>query len=309
MTDRTDAALDELVPSCADEEEDWEDVLARSAAPKHRYRRRTLTLLGPVAIAAAAVLAITSPWQGGPTILQKARAGIGAPGADTVIYERFGDARGSLRLWLQGGTQTRSFRSLAEYVVPENLVGRSVPAAPWGNALRVIHSRVVRDEIGGVLGPRHVTEAYVYQDYTNTLIRFTQKPTALTAFDFDPVARIRSALVSGRARVTGSTMLHGKRVERIVVVMHDADGHTGSATYYADARTYTPVEIVYHHARALEYPYVPVFDDTVNGDVAFGVAAYDYLPATPHNLTLADIRTSHPGARVVCAQEFGVPDC
>ena len=308
MTDRTDAVLDELVPSCEDEQEDWEDVLARSTT-RTRYRRATLMLLVPAAVAAAVALAITSPWQGGPTILEKASAAIGAPTSDTVIYERFGDARGSLRLWLQGGAQTRSFRSLTEYPVPERLIGQTIPAAPWGNALRVVRSRVVRDEIGGVLGPKHVTEAFVYQDYTNTLIRYTQKPTALTVLDFDPVARIRSALDSGRAKVTGSTVVHGKQVQRIVVDMRDADGHPGTATYYADARTYTPVEIVYHHARALEYPYVPVFDNTVRDDVAFGVAAYEYLPATPHNLTLADMRKSHPEAHVVCAQEFGVPDC
>jgi len=98
MSDRDiEDVLDRLVGSLDDEIGDWDDVLERSREPSHPVeegrggkrrwvrRGRWLPLLaGAVAVTALAALAIISPWQRGPSILDRAAAVIVSPAANQV---------------------------------------------------------------------------------------------------------------------------------------------------------------------------------------------------------------------------------
>lgn len=318
------------------ETSDWEDVLARLAEGQavDTSRRSWITnrfwmAAAIVACAAVAVvlLAVTSLWPNGPNIVGRAAAAIGAATPQQVLYERStfesigskglwigphgGLGRGSFQLWVAGGTGTRSFRSVTQTVIPHLIVrgGIEAPAAPWGNALMTLHPGRQTQEIGGILGPEHVVEAEVYEPQRREIVRYTQAPTGINAISFDPLAVIRQALSTGHAKSTGRTRVAGREVERIELTMRDIDNTSGTATYYVDARDETPVEVIFHHTRQIEYPYLPIFDPTVAGGIAYHFKAFRYLPSTAANLRLTNIQALHPYAKRVCGTEFGLPDC
>jgi hypothetical protein len=108
----------------------------------------------------------------------------------------------------------------------------------------------------------------------------------------DPVDVLRSAILEGRARVTGTTRVAGRTVQRIDIHLPQqlpADapplppGHPvfhAEAHAYVEPKTLHPVEIVFGRQR-------------------FRFLAYEYLPATTSNLALTDIHAQHPHARIL----------
>ena len=294
-------------------------------------RIRPLALLATtLALSAALALAITAPWQGGPSILAKASAAISAPAGAQVLYEQMtfrsptivnyrnpllrltpmGRAgNGSFKLWLELSGSERSFRSITHIVLPARKGGIPAPTAPWGYGTTRLKAGPHTLEVGGLLGPKHVIEADVYQPAGNRIVRYTHAPTAIRSTSFEPVALIQQALGDKQALLAGPTRLNGQKVERIDLTIHDVDYGNGSATYYIDARTFRPVEVVFHHAIGVGYPDLPLFQSGVTTNVVFHFVAYRYLPATSANLALTNIHTQHPDAKVICGAEFGGRDC
>ena len=334
--------LDRAFPT-RHEPDDWTDVLARlvgdtdaaeqAASVPPPARRRAIQRLGrtgvafaALAAAALAALTVTTPWKSGPSLVERAAAAISAANADQVIYERstfenvrpqgkpFGLKRlpsHSFQLWVSGGQAPQTFRALTQTVIPR-LVGQKgnvlAPSAPWGNALRTLHSGTNTQEVGGRLGRRHVIEADVYQPEKNVIVRYTQAPTAISAISFDPIALIRNALTTGHAHGHGHAIVNGQNLQRIELTMRDIDGTTGNATYFVDAQQ-KPVEIVFHHTRDVRFPYLPIFDPTVPGGIALRFTVFRYLPAAQANRRLTSVTAQHPTAKLVCGTEFGLPDC
>ncbi len=334
--------LDRAYPT-RHEPDDWTDVLARLVGDTNAAeqatsvppptRRRAIQRLGRTGVAfaalaaAATALTLTTPWKAGPSLVERAAAAISAANSDQVIYERstftnvgprgkpFGLRRlprHSSQLWVSGGAAPQTFRSLTQILIPRliGLKGKVIkaPSAPWGNALRTLHSGPNTQEVGGRLGSRHVIEADVYQPEKNVIVRYTQAPTAISAISFDPIALIRNALTTGHAHAHGHAIIDGQNLQRIELAMRDIDGTTGNATYFVDAQQ-KPVEIVFHHTRDVRFPYLPIFDPTVPGGVALRFTVFRYLPATPANRRLTSITAQHPTATLVCGTEFGLPDC
>jgi hypothetical protein len=323
--------LDRIVPRRLERAE-WEDVLeraarapARAASPAHPWRVPALGSATLVAAAVIAVLLVAPPWRGGPSVVARAAAAVSAPpgqileeratvttararciGGGVVGVACAGPAPLSIHVWVQGAGRMRPFRAVLRRPLPPGL-RRSIeiPAAPFGNALARHTGRAVVTEIGGTLGRAHVDETLVYQAYSHRLIRFTQAPTAIASDSFDPVALVRAALAAGHAQVVGLAVVDGRRVREIDLRLRDVDGHEGRATYDVDRTTYAPVRIVYHGADIVSFPFGPVFDPGT-GDL---VVRFSTFRVVPWMRSLVDIRARHPRAKVVCGQEFGLPDC
>jgi hypothetical protein len=231
-------------------------------------------------VAAAAVLTISAPWRGGPSVLERASAAIRAPSASQVLSMHFRERRsgccrelggGDALVWVDGSTP-RHFRAL--------FPGAGAPF----------------DEGGGTLSGRSVRSLYRYDRRTNTLQRLSTGSRVSTT-DWDPVAIVREALDDGRAHVTGQTTVAGKPAIRIVLSLRDRRGVPGTAVYYVHPKTYRPIEIDYPRLVELRFPFEPVFGNGIY-KVRLTFLGFRYLPATPENLKLADIRALHPTARV-----------
>jgi hypothetical protein len=331
-------SLVRLVPARREEPE-WDDILKRldrgTSQPVVRPRGRVvpLTWLMPttalVATLVVVVLVALSPWSGSPSVLSKAEAAIAVAAPGQVLYERaeitsqlspvclpsvpHGQCKApSIRIevWVEGGTGTRHFRAVTRDALPPGLRRRPVelPAGPFGNALERHTGRVILTEVGGVLGRTHVKEALVFRP-PNTLVRFTQAPTAITSDSFDPVALVRQALSTGHAHVAGTTTIEHRRLRVIEVRLNGLDGYSGEATYYVDRKTYAPFRIVYHHVDFLQFPFSPVFDKSAPAGITVRFLVFRQLSATPALRAQTDITKMHKRATTICGVEFGLPDC
>ena len=295
-----EAVLDRLVRVPDDEIGDWNDVLTRSGVPagsserQHRRRpstRRALVLLAPVAVVALIALTVTSPWKGGPTILERAAAAVPTPTASQILYEsiavHFGTSPTSshsarLQIWL-AGSAPRSFRVVLD--------GPAL-ATPVDTGARIGSTEGLNySKTFGVLDP----------------VPF-QAPVAEA--ELNPAAFIRAAVAAGRARIDGRSTIAGRQVIRIVVPSRLSGDTVGSTRYFVDAHTYEPGRVVVTadvpNGAALGFPmaslvslpfgefpspsrpYVLVFDFT----------RFRYLAPTAANRGLTDIRAQHPGAEV-----------
>src|ERR1700749_1929148 len=93
MNDRdVRAVLYRLIPSLAGEG-DWDDVVRRSATPvrlvsRRRARPRSATLIAAaIVLVSITALVVSTPWRGGPTVLERAGAAISAPAGSHVLHE------------------------------------------------------------------------------------------------------------------------------------------------------------------------------------------------------------------------------
>jgi hypothetical protein len=319
--------LDRAYPPSS-ETEDWDDVLARLRPTPARRRYRLIAVATALAVAATIALVVTSPWQGGPTILDKASAALAAP-AGQVIYEstRF-PATGSLcvvsttpwmrkhgcpayvsrtQLWVEGGTSgARTFRAVTSAELPKKAVGAPASLAPFGSALVRIPSRHLVIETGGTIVGAHVRDVLVRLNGQDVITKYTQAPTAVAATTFDPVELIRNAFRRGHAQLEGATMLRGRKVERIAVELA-SDGEQQAATYYVDASSFEPVEIVFRKG-APGFPFGAPFG-TLSTHATLLFTAFRYLPATKMTLRETSLPAQHPHLKIVCGVEFGLPDC
>jgi hypothetical protein len=108
----------------------------------------------------------------------------------------------------------------------------------------------------------------------------------------DPYGRIRQAIDDGTAHVEGRTVLDGQTVERIRIDCVDTKFPGCDPLYwYVDPETFLPM-------RTLAGPGVrpgPGASCTAECYVQ-DFLTYEYLPGTPANRALADIRAQHPDA-------------
>jgi hypothetical protein len=186
----------------------------------------------------------------------------------------------------------------------------TVVTCPNGHCQRVVW------ETGGTLSA-HRTLTLLRYDPTRNLLHDTPAAPSIGYLAYDPLATIRDALNAGTAHVESRGTLDGKPVITIDVPIHDVLGTPGTATYIVDANTYRPIRMIIHHVRGLllplglSLPLVPTFDTPGSPfapiETVITFTAYTYLPATAHNLALANIRALHPTAKITAAPYFAPP--
>ena len=304
-------ALDELVPP-SDEIAEWDDVLARSAAPGRRTWAPTRRILVAAACAAVALgaFAIAGPWRAGSSIVDRAAAAITPPSAHEILYESIGIRirpprrvppgfrsrfpilwTGSAHVWLDGAAPRRFRVTMSgRFLYPKPMSARP-------------------GELGGTLDGFN---GLVYDAASRTLLA--------VAFDFrvtqrvlDPAAFIRTALTTHHARVLGSTTIGGREAIRILLRARIFDRFEDLATYYIDAKTYRPIRVVIN---SLDFdptpsgpslPGMPLTSLTTlqratlpsfGGQYVFDFREYRYLPPTDTSRAQSDIRAVHPHAKI-----------
>ena len=113
-------------------------------------------------------------------------------------------------------------------------------------------------------------------------------------FPVDPVADLRRSLTAGTAHDEGKTKLDGRTVKRIRIDPDTRCALPGCPRqpfyWYVDPKTFQPV--------GMEGPggIAPAGRPFVRLHVVVRFLAFDYLPRTPANLGLTDIRAQHPNA-------------
>jgi hypothetical protein len=126
-----------------------------------------------------------------------------------------------------------------------------------------------------------------YDPATNTIDQTTStKAAGLSeqAATDDPLTQIKQALQDGQARVLGTATVEGTATYEVQLA--DKNGFDAqSLIAYVDQSSYRPIQIA---------------DPQSNGTtVDLSVAAFEYLPATPANLSLLSLTARYPSARVV----------
>jgi hypothetical protein len=336
MTDREiRALLDPLVERFEDEVGDWEDVLERAAepAPAARRRRRPrlalprrgrgVLLFGAAgAVTALVLLAVTAPWRGGPSVLDRAAAAIASPGPGQILFESITihgtptvppeRLRALLPHWLPGvprppyrlvahvnvwiaGASPYSFRLTEDGSQSGHLGGRSATM------------RLRSTEIGGTLG---AVQGLGYDAAAQVLY-----PVAFDSpvgrLQLDVAGLIRQAITSGRAKVDGTAVVHGRSVVRIRLVAEVYGRLRTVALYFVDATTYQPVRVEINAIEPLFYQAIPGFpllyltsiqDGSIPGMLGRYVLDFDDyrdLAPTAANKRLTSIDAAHPRAKIV----------
>jgi hypothetical protein len=242
--------------------------------------------LAVVAGATAAALLVSAPWSSSPGFLEKAQAAL-TPPAGTILHQKWEltststdpactVTRGPNEIWIDQ-TPPHRYRALLNDLPPHPL--------PPPRALAC--ASPTPSELGGTFD-------------TGETLRFVP-PNTLTVnplqfvFPLDPVKELREAISEGRAHDEGETQLDGRTVERIRI---DAPpgcpvpGCSREPSYaYVDPDTFAPVQVESPHG----------YITTAGGPVVrlhmvWRTLTFEYLPRTPANLALADIRAQHPNA-------------
>lgn len=297
--------LDQHTPPRLNETGDWSQVLADAGVVEYRSRtgektrryggRRVRAFVLAVVVALATSLTSVALLGGGSSILDRASAAISVS-PDQVLHERivFTGEIGSNELWIQGAAPSQ-YRLLANRPGDQSCISGPL----W------------RDyEQGGALGARS-SRTDLYDPRTNTIKRARFGPTG--TLPFDPATAIRRSLASGHAHVEGKRTVNGKLV---IVIQLDSlvndgigwgvrAGGEGTATVLVDPRTYTPVQIAFHHVDGVSANLgTPVFHTGsdwagTSGTIIERFTVFERLPATTANLRLASLSAQHPTARRV----------
>jgi hypothetical protein len=243
-------------------------------------RRPGRTALGFAAVAGAAAVAlfVSSPWKTPPGFLEQVQAAITPPRAGTVLHVKL-----VMTDRLVGCTVTQpAYEAWAELSPPHNYRAfthlGSTDRCKAGTSI----------EYGGEPASR---KSLVFLP-PNTLATSQLFAYELDA-DPDPYGRIRQAIDDATAHLEGRTVLDdGRTVERIRLDCNHSKFPTCDPTYvYVDPETFLPV-------RSLSGPGVrpgPGASCTSECYIQ-DFQTYQYLPATPANRALADIRAQHPNA-------------
>ena len=254
-----------------------------------RAPSRVLLVTASLSVAAALALVVSAPWSDSPGLLEEAQAALTAP-PDTIRHEK----------WEVTSTSTEPACTVTRG--PSELWTDTMPPYRWRLLLRhlpMLEEDVRPDvsepdcwsgvtyELGGTAKPVCTAAG------CESVLRFVAPNTlrvsgVVPALLPDPVQGLREAIEEGRAHDEGTTQLGGRTVERIRLDPPpecDADGVCLPPAYaYVDPATFYPVEI--HN---------PEFRG-VRSVMRF--LTFEYLPRTPANLALTDIRAQHPDATV-----------
>jgi hypothetical protein len=305
--------LHRLVGDLDDEAADWKDVLSRAAAPQQllvpkRSRPRFLAAGAAVAAAAAVAVVIAGPWEGGPSILDRAAAAILTPSPNQILYERIAFRPSGIvhmghlptvpiEVWVDGAPGG-AFRITTESPPP-------FPGVP-GKTYRP--SPLTPVETGGHVGS---SDGLSYTLSNGTLFA-SPFFAPITKGKLDPAEYVKESLTSGRATVDGTTIIRGRRVVRIRILGRPEFKTETTALFFVDAHTYRPVRIELNaslpFSSRVGYPLTCFTYGMAYGcgpmPGAHAMWVYDftdyrYLPRTAANLKLTRIRAMHPKAKIV----------
>ena len=245
---------------------------------------RVFLITASLSAAAVLALVVCAPWRHSQGFLEEAQAAL-TPPPDTIDYAKWEVTytytkpactvtRGPTELWVDTLPPYR-WRVLLRDLAPFDEPKVSEPACWKG----------VTSEFGGTSQP--VCTAAGCQPTLrfvapNTL-RVSQGPVSVFP---DPAHTFRDAIRYGLAHDEGTTKLGGRTVERVRFgppACHTNHSFCPPPTYaYVDPQTFYPIEI-----------HQPEFQG-VRSVVRF--LTFEYLPRTPENLKLTNIRAQHPHA-------------
>jgi hypothetical protein len=241
-------------------------------------RSRLILTAATLSIATAVALVFTAPWNNSPGFLERAQAAL-TPPAGTFVHQKWEwtttmteprcrVTNGPNEMWID---QTPPHRYRGLTILSRDPCATGTPR-----------------EGGGTLDTKEAL-AFVPPD--------TLRSTELGYFGPpDPVAALRQAISEGRAHDEGITQLDGRTVRRIRVDGPEecpTPGCEGDPEYhYVDPQTFYPIQVESPHGYAIPSPGDPV----VRFHSVLRWLTYEYLPGTPANRALADIRAQHPNA-------------
>ncbi len=145
--------------------------------------------------------------------------------------------------------------------------------------------RVIKEgvEFAGNLNGSTVSS---YDAATNSIYTGIEHPPSHTPVD--QPATLRSLIASGQAQVTGSTVVDGVPADVLSLTNQPAGGGLENGTFDVAKSDYRPLLVQTTVACAQgQCPETMRYE------------TYEYLPATPANLALLDLRAQHPQAKVV----------
>jgi hypothetical protein len=264
----------------------------RAAAMGSRGRLRAATRVLLVAVSATIVtalaLVVSVPRSDSPGLLEKAQAALTTP-PDTIRHDKWEIVststaagctvtRGPTEVWIDERPPYRWRAVVRDLPVVEEDVPADVTVPDCFAG--------VTTELGGTADPVCTAsgcEPILHFHAPNTL-RVSPISASVPP---DPVHGLRDAIHDGLAHDDGATQLHGRTVEHIRIDPPPCDADRACpppVDAYVDPDTFYPVEIDQ-----------PAFRG-VSSVVRF--LTFEYLPRTPANLALTNIRAQHPDAVV-----------
>jgi hypothetical protein len=248
-------------------------------------RHRLLLTSATLSAAAAAALLVTTPWSTSPGFLEQAEAAL-TPPAGTVLHQKWESTststdpactvtHGPNEIWIDQ-TPPHRYRVLLNLPDPADADPRALACAS-GTPL----------ELGGTFD-------------TGETLRFVP-PNTLTVnplrvvFPLDSARELREAIGEGRAHDEGEMQLDGRTVQRIRIDAPSScpvpDCSREPSYAYVDPDTFAPVRTESPHG-GINPPGGPF----VRLHVVTRTLTFEYLPRTPANLALTDIRAQQPDA-------------
>jgi hypothetical protein len=286
---------------------------AAAGAGRRRWRlpsgRNRLLLAATMAVAAAAALFVSSPWQTSAGFLGQVQAAV-APPPGSILHMKWevtstsSDLKctvthGPNEIWIDQ-TPPRRYRVLLREF---NFGGADLRA--------LVCSGGTAAELGGTFDPEEARRPSLEAAREPTLREAAREPTVRFVppntlsysygnwpFYFpDPVADLREWLSSGRAHDEGTMQLDGRTVRRIRIDSPSECPFSicpGEPNYaYVDPETFYPVQIECEDCGGIALPGRPV----LRLHMVTRFLAYEPdVPRTAANLALTDIRAQHPDA-------------
>jgi len=249
---------------------------ARGTGVARLIRRRpgrTALAFAALAGVTAAALFVSTPWKSSPGFLERAQAAL-TPPAGTVLHMRW-----------QATSSSAEYSCTVTHPVGEMWIDQAPPHRYRGRLGLPPLSQDPRRLACGSVTPREVG---------GTLDTQVPGPSGEPRYAGppDPAAMLRQAISDGRAHDEGKTELDGRTVERIRVDPPDdcfVPGCERDRIYlYVDPETFYPVQ-----AEFTGGAFVLLDGTVVRVDNVTRWLTYEYLPGTPANRALADIR-AHP---------------
>jgi hypothetical protein len=223
---------------------------------------RTLLTVALVAGATAAALFVSPPWRSSPGFVERAHAAL-TPPAGTVLHMKL--------------VMTSDYGPCKVTHPPVEYWVDLTPPYNW-RAFEVKQTDLCTAgtsiEIGAEGASRKPTLVFRSPGTLETTPEWPNDP----GMDPDPYGGIRQALNDGKAHDDGRTVLDGRPVERIRIDCDEAAPTCDPIYAYVDPETFLPVRTV------------------AGGTFVQDFLTYEYLPGTPANRALADIRAQHPDA-------------